>query len=156
MSNNMQSIDFHDLDGACDASVNEAIAASNEQIKRHNERVASIRTPVAVNDPSKVSPFQPKTDATNVDLGVDGNIDTPQQIMAKEIKAAQAVADAIDAKRAGLMSEASRRALEIRAAQERLAKLNEAQKGTMERIRACDKAAQVHRQTVFALQESGR
>lgn len=93
---------------------------------------------------------------TGVDLGADGNIDTPQQIMAKEIKAAQAVADAIDAKRAGLMSEASRRALEIRAAQERLAKLNEAQKGTMERIRACDKAAQVHRQTVFALQEAGR
>lgn len=110
--------------------------------------------------------FSPRPETTRpraaIDWGQDDAeafdvaIPTPQQLLAQEIKVAQAAADGIYAKRAGLVSEYQRRALEIRSIRERLSKLETAQKGTVAKIKVCDKAAKAHRQNVFALQEAGR
>nr|WP_278422935.1 hypothetical protein [Brucella anthropi] len=97
-----------------------------------------------------------------IDWGLEETADgeavqpTPKQLLAQEIKSAQAAVDAVYAKRAGFTGEYQRRLLEMRSLRERLAKMEEAQKATVAQIRMCDKAAKAHRHTVFALQESGR
>ncbi|MBJ6722416.1 hypothetical protein I2750_19640 [Bacillus sp. PR5] len=139
-------IDFHEFERACDASVKEEVSNAEQQSRPFGWRTDEI-----------AKMFPPKPTRVGVDWGQDDTaVDTPKQLLAKEIATAQAAADAIYAKRAILIGEASRRALEIKAQQERLAKMLEAQKGTMARIRTCDQAAKAHRQTVFTLQETGR
>ncbi|APU92996.1 hypothetical protein PQB34_gp68 [Ochrobactrum phage POI1126] len=155
MTNKEASIDFTDFENAADASVMLAQIAC-----------AQDGDPVSVDkkhiDASKIYPLPPKSTRVGIDWGQDKttgsdvDLPTPQQLLAQEIKSAQAAADANSAKRLGFVGEYQRRALEIRSLRERLAKLELAQKGTIARIKFCDKAAAAHRQNIFALQEAGR
>ncbi|MRN67987.1 hypothetical protein [Brucella sp. 10RB9213] len=145
-------IDLKELENACEVSMKEHASATNEEIAR--------RLSIQAEKPAQKHPFA--VNGARIDWGQDDNaefeVETPtaQQLLAQEIKSAQAAADGIYAKRVRLVSDYQRRALEIHSLRERLSKLELAQKGTIAKIRVCDKAAKAHRQNVFALQEAGR
>lgn len=83
-------------------------------------------------------------------------VETPKEMFAREIAAAQSLLDDAQKKQTDAKAEYHRRTLEIKAAQERLQALQDAQKDNVSRIKAQEKAIRVHRQTVFGLQEAGR
>lgn len=91
-----------------------------------------------------------------VDWGLDATAETPKEMFAREIAAAQTLLDAAQTKQANAKAEFQRRNLEIKSQRERLQALEGAQKDTLARIKAQEKAIRIHRQAVFGLQEAGR
>lgn len=149
-----------DLVATLSESVSEAVKPRAPDWSAADARFLLARDPDALRMKVGAAPKSPTV--VGIDWGHEETADgeavlpTPKQLLAQEIKAAQAAADAVNAKRAGFAGEYQRRSLEMRSLRERLAKMEEAQKATVAQIRMCDKAAKAHRHTVFALQESGR
>lgn len=155
MTANTQPIDFHDLEGACDDSVK-----NDMHVQRYMD--AQVGEPILVDkdfDPKRFPPklaVSSKPSSSSVDWGFDVSAETPKEMFAREIAAAQTLLDAAQTKQADAKAEFQRRNLEIKSQRERLQALEGAQKDTLARIKAQEKAIRIHRQAVFGLQEAGR
>jgi len=104
----------------------------------------------------KVGTVPQSPTVVGIDWGHQVPVETPKEMFAREIAAAQSLLDDAEKKQADAKAEYHRRTLEIKAALERVQALQAAQKDNVARIKAHEKAIRVHRQTVFGLQEAGR